>query len=68
MTNWITTGVPNVIFEDSDVGRLKKEVWDASSEEIDRILAQYEVPSAPELAKPGSYIQTTPRAQVVENR
>ncbi len=68
MTNWITTGVLNVIFEDSDVGRLKKEVWDASEDEIDRILAEYEIPAPSEMVKPGSYIQTTPRAQVVENR
>jgi len=65
---WITTEHPAIVFEDTEVGRLKKEIWDASEEEIDRILAEYEIPSPPELGKPGTYIQTTPRAKVVENR
>ena len=65
---WITTENPAIIFEDTDVGRLKKELWDASEDEIASILADYEVPSPPELGKPGSYIQTTVRQQVVENR
>ena len=65
---WITTENPAIVFEDSEVGRLKKQIWDASEEEIDEILREYEVPSPPELAKPGSYIQTTVRQQVVENR
>lgn len=65
---WITTENPAIFFEDSEVGRLKKEIWDASEEEIDNILKEYEVPSPVELAKPGSYIQTTVRSEVVENR
>ena len=65
---WITTEHPAIVFEDSEVGRLKKRIWDASEEKIDRILADYGVPSAPELGKPGSYIQTTVRAQLIENR
>lgn len=68
MSMWITTEHPAIVFEDTEVGRLKKEIWNASEEEIDRILAEYEVPSPSELVKPGSYIQTTPRAQVVETR
>jgi creatinine amidohydrolase len=47
---------------------MKKELWDASDEEIDRILADYGVPSPPELTKRGSYIQTTPRHELIENR
>ncbi len=65
---WITTEHPAILFEDSEVGRLKKRIWDASEDEIDGILAEYGVPSAPELGKPGSYIQTTVRAKVVEDR
>ena len=68
MSMWITTEHPAIVFEDSEVGRLKKQIWDASEEEIDKILADYEVPSLPELGKPGSYIQTTVRQQVIENR
>ena len=65
---WLTTENPAIIFEDTTVGRLKKEVWDASEEEIEKILEDYGIPSPPELGKPGSYIQTTVRQQVIENR
>lgn len=65
---WITTENPAIIFEDSEVGRLKKKLWDASDEEIDAILKDYEVPSPPELGKTGSYIQTTIRQKLIENR
>jgi len=68
MTQWITTDHPAIVFEDSEVGRLKKKIWDASLEEIDGILADYGVPTEPELGKPGAYIQTTVRQRVVENR
>jgi creatinine amidohydrolase len=68
MAKWLTTELPQVFFEDSQVGRLKKEIWDASEEQIDRVLAEYGIPAPSEMVKPGSYIQTTPRAQVVENR
>jgi len=46
---------------------LKKEVWEASDEKIDTILEDYGIPSPIEWGKPGSYIQTTSRWQVVEN-
>jgi len=65
---WLTTDNPAIIFEDNTVGRMKKEIWDASEEEIDKILKDYGIPSEPELGKPGSYIQTTVRQQVIENR
>ncbi|MCR4391508.1 MAG: creatininase family protein [Candidatus Acetothermia bacterium] len=68
MGMWITTEHPAIVFEDTEVGRLKKKLWDASEAEIDRILSEYGVPSAPELGKPGSYIQTTVRAKVIEAR
>jgi len=65
---WLTTEHPAIVFEDNTVGRLKKEIWDASDGEINSILKEYEIPSDPELGKPGSYIQTTVRKKVVENR
>ncbi len=64
----LPTNQPDLWFEDTAVGRLKKEVWEASEEQIDAILADYAIPSPCEWAKPGSYIQTTVRRQVVENR
>ena len=40
---WLTTDYPQIIFEDNTVGRLKKKIWDVSGEEIDQILAKYEI-------------------------
>ncbi len=65
---WLTTNYPEIVFEDSEVGRLKKQIWDASEEEIDKILKEYEVPSPSELGKAGCYIQNTPRAKCIEKR
>jgi len=59
---------PDLFFEDNTVGRLKKETWEASDAEIDAILGEYGVPSPVEWGKSGSYIQTTVRWQVEENR
>lgn len=59
---------PDLFFEDNSVGRMKKEVYEASDAQIDAWLAEYGVPSPVEWAKPGSYIQTTTRWQVEENR
>jgi creatinine amidohydrolase len=64
----LATEEPDLFFEDNTVGRLKKEIWDASDAEIDAILAEYGVPSPVEWGKAGSYIQTTVRWQVEENR
>ncbi len=68
MSLWITTENPAIVFEDTSVGRLKKEIWDSSEDEIERILSEYGIPSASEVGKPGSYIQTTVRQEVIENR
>ncbi len=65
---WIMSDNPVIQFEDSSVGRLKKELWDASEDQIDQILKEYDIPSEPELGKPGAYIQTTPRHRVIEKR
>jgi len=65
---FLATDQPDLFFEDNSVGRLKKEVWEASDAEIDAILDQYGIPSPIEWAKPGSYIQTTVRYQVEANR
>ena len=65
---WITTENPAVLFENTEVGRLKKEIWDASEDQIDGILGEYGIPSPPEIGLPETYIQTTPRAKIIENR
>ncbi len=64
----LASNQPDLFFEDNSVGRLKKEIWEASDAEIDAILAEYGVPSPVEWGKAGSYIQTTTRWQVEENR
>ena len=65
---WLKTNQEDLFFEDTTVGRLKKKIWEASDEEISRILADYEIPTPSELGKPGTYIQNTIRKKVVENR
>jgi len=65
---FISTNQPDLFFENNPTGQMKKEIWDASDEEIDKILADYGIPSPVEWAKPGSYIQTTTRWQVEANR
>lgn len=65
---WLTTDYPEIIFEDNEIGRMKKKIFDASDKEIAEILEEYEIPSESELGKPGCYIQNTPRAIAVEKR
>ncbi len=65
---WITTEDPGILFEDNEVGRMKKEVWDMTEEELDKVLEEYGVPSESELGKAGTYIQNTPRAIQIEKR
>ena len=65
---WLTTSYKEIIFENSKVGRFKKELFEFSKDKIEEILEKYEIPSSPELGKAGSYIQTTPRMHVIENR
>lgn len=66
--NILKTNNEYVWFEDTSVGRLKKEIFEATEEQIDAILADYGIPSPPEWVKPGSYIQTTARKHVLEDR
>ena len=42
---WITTECPEVVFENTNVGQLKKAIWDASEEEIEMILEDYGIPA-----------------------
>jgi len=65
---WIYTNNPAVFFEDTVVGKMKKELWDATTEDIDKILEEYELPNESEFGKAGCYIQNTPRNKVIEKR
>ncbi|MGD1031383.1 MAG: 3-dehydro-scyllo-inosose hydrolase [Opitutaceae bacterium] len=63
-----TTSHPLIVWEDTEVGRLKKKIFEASMPEIDAILKDFGVPSPSELGKGGCYIQSTPRARQIEKR
>jgi creatinine amidohydrolase/Fe(II)-dependent formamide hydrolase-like protein len=65
---WLATAAPGVMFEDNHIGRMKKELWEASDEQIDAVLAEYGMPASVEWGKRGSYIQTTIRRQLIEER
>ncbi len=66
---FLTTDYPQIIFEDSEVGRLKKKIWDMPEEEVDKVLKEkFEIPSPSELGKANTYIQNTPRNKVIEKR
>ena len=62
----LPTNQPDLFFEDSAVGNMFRELWNADDATIDAILADYGIPSPCEWTKPGSYIQTTIRHRVVE--
>jgi len=64
----LATDQPDLFFEDNTIGRMKKELWDATDAEIDAVLEEYGMPSPVEWGKEGSYIQTTVRWQVEANR
>jgi 3-dehydro-scyllo-inosose hydrolase len=65
---FLPSSAQTIFFEDSPVGHMKKEIWEASDAQIDAMLAEYGIPAKPEWCKRGSYIQTTPRHEVVDNR
>jgi len=67
----MNTGIeayPAPYYEDTSTGRLKRHIEEASDAEIDAILSEYGMPSPCEWAKPGSYIQTTVRHELIEKR
>ncbi len=66
---WIFTENPAIMFENTAVGKMKKEVWDMSDAEIDRSLKEdFGIPQPSELTKANCYIQTTPRHKLKERR
>ncbi len=65
---WLLTDYPEIIFEDNEVGRLKKKIFDAPMSEIEEILKKYEIPSESELGKAGCYIQNTVRKDAIDKR
>ena len=66
--DWIKTDMAEILFENNTVGQLKKEVWDMSENQLDEVLKEYGIPAQPELGVAGTYIQNTPRCDVIEKR
>ncbi len=56
----------DLVFEETSVGKLEKEIWLASDEEIEKILNEYGIGTPPELGKAYTYLQTTPGYKVFE--
>jgi creatinine amidohydrolase len=68
-SNWLSTSQPDLFFENNAVGRMKKEIYEADEKAVEAILAEYGMPpDGVEWGKPGSYIQTTIRHELVEER
>lgn len=66
---WLTTEDAEIRFEDNKIGRIKKEVYDATPEQLDKWLKEdFEIPSPSELGMANTYIQTTPRHRLIERR
>jgi creatinine amidohydrolase len=65
---WLATNQPDLFFEDDEIGRMKKEVWEASEEEVDAMLAEYGMPSSVKWGDPRVYLQMMPRHQLIEQR
>jgi creatinine amidohydrolase len=64
----LTTSQPDLFFEDDEIGRMKKQIFEASEAEVDAILAEYGMPSPVEWGKPGVYLQMMTRNQLISQR
>ncbi len=64
----LATNQPDLFFEDDQIGRMKKEIWDASEAEVDAMLTEYGLPASVEWGKPGVYLQMMTRRQLIEER
>lgn len=73
MTNKVPPGLlptnqPDLYFEDDVIGRMKKEIWEASEADVDKMLAGYGLPAPVEWGKQGVYLQMMTRRQLIEER
>lgn len=64
----LATNQPDLFFEDDQIGRMKKGIWEASEAEVDQMLAEYGLPAPVEWGKPGVYLQMMTRRQLIEER
>ncbi len=68
---WLTTDYPQINFEDTEIGRLKKEVFDMPFDEVEKtLLEEFGIPNVneSEIGLAGTYIQNTPRYYVKEKQ
>ena len=64
----LETNQPDLYFEDDEIGRMKKGLWDASEGEVDAILAEYGLPAPVQWGDPRVYLQMMPRHQLIAQR
>lgn len=64
----LATSQPDLFFEDDEIGRMKKQIFEASEAEVDAMLAEYGMPSPVEWGKPGVYLQMMTRNQLIAQR
>ncbi|HEY86175.1 MAG TPA: creatininase family protein [Chloroflexi bacterium] len=64
----LATNQPDLFFEDDKIGRMKKELWDASEAEIDALLTEYGLPAPVQWSDPRVYLQMMPRHQLIDQR
>lgn len=65
---FLRTKVDDVFFEDNEIGRMKKKIFEAGPEELDKMLQEFEMPAPSELTKADCYIQNTPRHKLEASR
>jgi len=64
----LETNQPDLYFEDDEIGRMKKGLWEASEDEVDTILAEYGLPAPVQWGDPRVYLQMMPRHQLIAQR
>ncbi len=65
---WLATNQPDLFFEDDEIGRMKKAIWEADEAGVDKMLAEYGLPSPVEWGNPGTYLQMMPRHKLIDQR
>lgn len=65
---WLATNQVDLFFEDDEIGRMKKEIWEASEADVDKILADYGMPAPVQWGSPRVYLQMMPRHVLIDQR
>ncbi|RMF00049.1 MAG: creatininase family protein [Chloroflexi bacterium] len=65
---WLATNQVDLFFEDDEIGRMKKEIWEADEAAVDAMLAEYGMPAPVQWGDPRVYLQMMPRNKLIEQR